>query len=85
MCFYAQLDSNNICVGLSRLGGEVTQDNLIRIEAFDADLYWRKYENGQWSVDKFEPASTAPLDDFEQTKQRVDLLEDAVNSLVLGV
>jgi hypothetical protein len=83
--YYAQLNENNTCIGVSQLSGEVHADNMIAIENLDTDYLWRKYEGGQWSTDKYEPQSAAPLTEFEQTKQRVDLLEDAVNSLILGV
>ncbi len=82
--YYAQLDENNICMGISRLSGEVNQPNMVRIDEFNENYVWRKYENGEWSAEKYEPQTDAPLTDYEQTKLRVDLLENAVNDLVLG-
>ena len=84
MIFYAQLNGNGICIGISMLSGEVNQPNMIRIDDFNEDYLWRKYENGQWSTEKYEPQTTAPLTDYEQTKLRVDLLENALNDLILG-
>lgn len=82
--FYAQLNENNICIGVSMLSGEVDAPNMVRIDNLDTDYLWRKYENGQWSTEKYEPQTTAPLTDYEQTKLRVDLLENALNDLILG-
>lgn len=55
MKFYAQLNENNICIGISQLSGEVTADNMIEIETASNDFLWRKYNNGVWSDEKFEP------------------------------
>lgn len=84
MFFYAQLNEQNICTGVSTLSGEVSSPDMVVIPDFDSDYLYRKYENGQWSTEKYEPQTTAPLTDYEQTKTRVDLLENAVNDLVLG-
>lgn len=55
MKFYAQLNENDICIGISQLSGEVIQTNMIEIPSNDSDYLWRKYENGKWSAGKFEP------------------------------
>jgi hypothetical protein len=74
MYIYAQLNENNVCVGISQLSGEVTADNMVRVDTFDQDKLWRKYENSAWSAEKFEPVSTAPLDEFRQLRADVDQL-----------
>lgn len=65
---YAQINENSICFAVSTLSGVVNAENLIQIESYDTDIIYRKYENGQWSAEKFEPQSTAPLTEFEQLK-----------------
>ena len=72
MFCYAQLNENNICIGVSQLLGENTSDNMILIEQVDSDYLWRKYENDQWSVEKYESQSTTPLAEFEQLRADVD-------------
>lgn len=84
MFHYAQLNENGICIAVSTLAGEVTADNLIRLDTYDTDKLWRKYENGQWSAGKYEPISTAPIDEFEETKQRVADLEMAMAAVLGG-
>ncbi|HBC94312.1 MAG TPA: hypothetical protein DCZ10_15795 [Pelotomaculum sp.] len=71
---YAQLNENNICIGVSQLSGTVEAPNMIQIDTIDTDKIWRKYENGQWSAEKYEPQSTAPLTEFEQLRADVDQL-----------
>lgn len=84
MTIYAQLNANNICIGISQLSGEVQGTNMIPIESMDTDYIWRKYENGEWSTEKYEPVSTAPIDDFADTKQRVADLELAMTAVLGG-
>lgn len=84
MYYYAQLNKNNICVAVSCLSGQVNSPDMIPIDSFNADFIWRKYENGQWSQEKYEPQTTAPLTDYEQTKQRLDDLELAVATILGG-
>lgn len=43
MMFYAQLDENEICVGISELSSEVYLDNMIRIDKFDISIIGKKY------------------------------------------
>lgn len=81
---YAQLNEHGICVAVSTLAGEVAADNLVQLETYDEDKLWRKYENGQWSEEKYEPISTAPINEFEETKQRVADLEMAMAAVLGG-
>jgi len=84
MYFYAQLDENNICIGISQLSGQVEASNMVPIDNLDIDKIWRKYENGQWSVEKYEPQTTAPLTEFEQMQQQLQLMQLALDELILG-
>lgn len=84
MKIYAQLNKNNICIGVSQLSGAVQADNMIPITSMDTDYIWRKHVNGQWSTEKYEPESTAPITDFEETKHRVADLEMAMAAVLGG-
>lgn len=84
MYCYAQLNENNICIGISQLSGEVQVENMVRIDTADTDYLWRKYENGQWSAEKYEPETTASITEFEETKQRVSDLEMAMAAVLGG-
>lgn len=84
MYHYAELNEYGICVAVSTLSSEVTAENLIQLSSYDEDKLRRKYENGQWSADKFEPQTTAPLTEFEQLKQQQALMQAALDDLILG-
>lgn len=50
MFYYAQINEENICVGVSDLSGEVSADNMIRIEEMNVDLLGKKYNSGNWET-----------------------------------
>lgn len=59
--FYAQINEENICVGVSSLSGEVKSDSLIRLETFDTSLLGKKYTDGLWEeVPKTETEQETP-------------------------
>lgn len=81
MKFYAQLNENKICIGISQLSGEVIHGDMIEIPSVDSGYLWKKYENSAWSTGKFEPQSTAPISEFEQLKAKnTALLTDLTNT-----
>lgn len=84
MNIYAQLNENNICIGVSQLSGEVSAPDMVEIPNLDTNYIWRKYDNGVWSTEKYEPQTTAPITEFEETKQRVADLEMAMAAVLGG-
>lgn len=40
----AQLNDNDVCIGVSRLKGEVVQDNIVPISEFDENIMGKKYD-----------------------------------------
>lgn len=85
MKIYAQLNENQICVGISQLSGEVNADNMVEIESFNESYLWKKYKNGEWSAEKYEPVSTAPIDEFEALKAKSAELEQDNLALKLAL
>lgn len=68
MKFYAQLNENNICIGISQLSGEINQSNMVEIPSLDTSYMWKKYDSTAktWSTETYEPQTTAPLSEFQQ-------------------
>lgn len=61
MVYYAQLDENNICIGVSQLSGGVNLSSMILLEIHDASLLGKRYNNGAWEeVAQPEPATQEP-------------------------
>jgi hypothetical protein len=46
--YYAQLDENNICIGVSQLSGKVEATSMITLEQYDISLLGKQYVNGEW-------------------------------------
>jgi hypothetical protein len=66
MNYYAQLNENNICIGISTLKTEMQADKLVKIPVYNEDYMWRKYENGQWSDEKYLPSEPEPQPTIEE-------------------
>lgn len=45
---YAQINEENICVGVSQLSGEVDSPLLIPLASFDSSVIGKKYNDGVW-------------------------------------
>lgn len=77
MFYYAQLNEDNICITISRLNNQVNHDNMILLENYDEDYIWRKYENGEWSEEKFEPEpEPEPPSEVDLLKAKIQSLEE---------
>lgn len=83
MKFYAQLNENKVCIGISQLSGEVIQDDLIEIPSADTGYLWKKFENDTWNTGTFEPESTAPITEFEALKIENAELRTDFNSAIM--
>ena len=56
--YYAQLDEDNICIGLSQLSGEVDSPDMIELSEADfsgGNILGCRYENGEWIEIPHEP------------------------------
>lgn len=77
MYFYAQLDEENVCCGVSQLSGEVIADNMVRLYSMDTTVIGKKYEDGEWvEVPMPEPVDPEPT--------QLDRMEDKIDTLVNG-
>ncbi len=73
--YYAQLNENKVCIGISSLKGEVQADNMVRIPEYSDGYIWKKYENGKWSEEKYVP-------DYKQIElDRMEAVEQAIADL----
>jgi len=85
MIHLAELNQNNICIGVKTTKSHINDGKHVEIPEPNFDYYvWRKYENGQWSTEKYEPETTAPLSEFEEAKQRILDLEAAIAAILGG-
>ena len=73
MIYLAELNENNICIGVKTVKSFIDDGKHVEIPASDFDYYsYRKYENGQWSEEKFMPDyGKIELDRMEAVEQAV--------------
>lgn len=45
---YAQLNEENICIGISQLSGKVAAENMIELASYDTSILGKKYVVGKW-------------------------------------
>ena len=75
MFYYAQIDTQNICVCISQLAGKIDAENMIPIDSMDGDLIGKRYNKGIWE-DVLQPEPTPlPLSPTEQA-----ILQTAINT-----
>lgn len=67
MFYYAQLDENDICIGISELSGQAWSSNMVPLCAFDAGLLGRAYDRitGHWGDVPAEEAAPTQADRIE--------------------
>ncbi len=68
---YAQLDSNNICIGISQLSGVFQAESMLQIKDYDATILGKKYENGVWVE--------LPKPPIEPTDEEVVIAQTLIN------
>lgn len=75
MFYYAQINENNICVAVSQLSEIVEKSNMIQINEYDENFIFRKYEDSQWSEEKFVPKHTPTYE--EERQKYIKLIQEA--------
>lgn len=96
---YAILNSQNICIGISQLNNNINQPNMVEISELSQNYIYKKYENGQWSSEKFEPIPVepplSPMDmlgmvttqnslELSELKQQVEAIGQGVVEIMLN-
>ncbi|MDD3393493.1 MAG: hypothetical protein PHG19_02465 [Anaerotignum sp.] len=72
--FYAQLNEESVCIGVSQLSGVISSPLMIAIPAMDVSIVGKLYNDGVWEEIPVEPIPEFPLSEAEQTQ-----LETALN------
>lgn len=87
MVLSALLNENNVCVGVQQTTSVIDDGKHVEIESFDAEYYlYRKYENGQWSEEKFLPeVSAIEFTRMEKLEKSQADQDEVIMQLVLGL
>lgn len=58
--YYAQIDDNNICVGVSDLSGPVEADNMIQLDTYDTSVQGKMWTGSEWVENPNPPEPPEP-------------------------
>ena len=75
MFYYAQINENNICIGVSQLSGEVNLPSMVFLDTYDSSLLGKQYNNGAWEEMAQPEPTPQPLSETEQA-----ILQTAINT-----
>lgn len=80
--YYAQLNEDNICIGVSDLSSEVVRPDMIRIKTFDSTFMNKKYNNGLWEDIPISQSNMSQLDRIEEmvSTSYTDIQNAAIDS-----
>lgn len=68
---YALLNSENICVAVSRLNQSINTPNTIKLDTYNTSVLGKKYNDGVWEE---VPQPEIPIDDKPTQADRIELL-----------
>ena len=60
---YAQLNEENICIGISQLSGKVAAENMIELASYDTGILGKKYVDGKWEDVEHQEEEAEPIDE----------------------
>ena len=60
---YAQLNEENICIGISQLSGKVAAENMIELASYDTGILGKKYVDGKWEDVEHPEKEAEPTDE----------------------
>ncbi|RED34665.1 hypothetical protein [Paenibacillus sp. VMFN-D1] len=86
MVILAELNENNVCVGVKMVGEMIDDGKHVEIDKMDFELYsYRKYENGEWSEEKFLPDyAQIELDRMEKIEKSQADQDELIMQIMLG-
>lgn len=73
--YYAQIDDDGICCGVSQLSGIVEHDNMIQLESYDMSLMGKLWTGTEWIENPNPPEPPEPSTE-PTTQDIMDKLND---------
>lgn len=80
--YYAQIDSNNVCIGVSQHPEEIDQEDLIKIESYDLSLLRKVWQDGKWIENPNPEPEPEPTPDPTSTDELKELMLDLIEGQV---
>lgn len=63
--YYAQIDEQQLCIGVSQLSGEVVADDMVELDSYDISVLGKLWQGGKWVDNPHPPQPPEP--EFEPT------------------
>lgn len=85
--YYAQINDDNICDGVSQLSGIVDKPNMIELERYDMSVWGKMWTGSEW-VDNPNPPVIEPQPEpvtNEEIKAKMDQLEQQNVAIMMGM
>lgn len=86
MVTLAELNENNVCIGVKQTKNLINDGKHVEIESMDYEYYsYRKYENETWSDEKFMPDyPQIELDRMEKMEKSQADQDELIMQIMLG-
>lgn len=85
--YYAQINDDNICDGVSQLSGIVDKPNMIELESYDMSVMGKMWTGSEW-VENPNPPEPQPEPEpvtNEEIKAKMDQLEQQNVAIMMGM
>lgn len=80
--YHAQIDENNICIGVSQNPLPIERDDMIQIDSYDLSLLRKVYQDGEWVENPNPPEPIEPV--YQPTNAELAEKLDAQQALQLS-
>lgn len=80
--YYAQIDENNVCVGVSQNPGVIERDDMIQIDSYDLSLLRKVYQDGEWIENPNPEPEPEPVPEPTSTDELKELMLDLMEGQV---
>lgn len=82
MFYYAQIDANNVCMGVSQHPEEIIKEDMIQIESYDLSLLRKVWQDGEWIENPNPEPEPEPTPDPTSTDELKELMLDLIEGQV---
>lgn len=83
--YYAQLDADNICTGVSDLSGPVSSPDVVQLDTYDTSVQGKMWTGSEWVENPNPPEPRPEPITLEDLQKKIDQLEQQNMALMMGM
>ena len=72
MKYYAELNAENICTGISQVKNDAKDENRAELKSYDLSVIGKEYDDGIWKEVIVEPVEEPEIDTEAETETEVE-------------